>query len=550
MGSLSLKCCHHIQRRMTEMKKRFLALLLAGSLLITSGACQSSQDALYSQALSDQQSTASAQPTADPNDPDYLGDPTPLPGTAYTPVPNDDLQGELVIKSFMQFSSNSDCLDLLVQEFTKLHPGVEIYVDYHLPAGQTLSRLEEAEMEAEQFRSNLQAELASGEADYLLYGISDMMNLSALSRNGILFDMTSFWENDPDIHEEDIYMPVLEAYKIDGKMTVIPMSFSFRSVTFSQRLMEEAGIDLPGVSVVYSTQLLDWYDQAREIKPDLNLFFTSLGQGTLFATERVDYIDLATRTCSFDSPRFIDFLERTKGVGNGDPDLDERELGHGDPGVARYWEEYRDTGKLPGEIILEINAGFHQTENVVKKAREGFASLNSGESALTFFTVQDPLPYLTRPYALISTDGKLGISGYEEFSIPESMKNKELAWEFIKYCLSTRNDPTFYELTGFHWPYVDRGFPVNKANYRKMVEYIAAGNVYGMSIGYPGSYSGIDPEALLEELDEILMKNPVNLNAYGVDVRDFLDEFYDNGLITAEQCAQKIQGRAEIWLNE
>ena len=97
------------------MKKRFLALLLAGSLLITSGACQSSQDALYSQALSDQQSTASAQPTADPNDPDYLGDPTPLPGTAYTPVPNDDLQGELVIKSFMQFSSNSDCLDLLVQ---------------------------------------------------------------------------------------------------------------------------------------------------------------------------------------------------------------------------------------------------------------------------------------------------------------------------------------------------------------------------------------------------------------------------------------------------
>ena len=69
-------------------------------------------------------------------------------------------------------------------------------------------------------------------------------------------------------------MPVLEACKIDGKMTAIPMSFSFPAVMFSQRLMEEVGIDLTGVKAVSSTQLLDWYDQARESKPDLNLFFT------------------------------------------------------------------------------------------------------------------------------------------------------------------------------------------------------------------------------------------------------------------------------------
>ena len=64
-------------------------------------------------------------------------------------------------------------------------------------------------------------------------------------------------------------MPVLEACKIDGKMTAIPMSFSFPAVMFSQRLMEEVGIDLTGVKAVSSTQLLDWYDQARESKPDL-----------------------------------------------------------------------------------------------------------------------------------------------------------------------------------------------------------------------------------------------------------------------------------------
>lgn len=179
------------------MKKRFLALLLVGCLLIVLGACQTEQDELYSQAVEDQKSAASVQPTVDPNDPDYLGDPTPLPGTAYTPVPNDDLQGELVIKSYVQTTSYSDRLDLLIEEFTRLHPGVEIHVDYHLSASQSLSSKEEWRMAKEQFRGNTQAELASGEADYLLYGVSDILDMSSLSRNGILFDMASYWEKDP-----------------------------------------------------------------------------------------------------------------------------------------------------------------------------------------------------------------------------------------------------------------------------------------------------------------------------------------------------------------
>ena len=116
------------------MKRKCAALLFALLLVVECFACQSEQDELYSQAVEDQKSAASVQPTADPNDPDYLGDPTPLPGTAFTPVPHDDLQGELVIKSYVQMTNYSDRLDLLIEEFTRLHPGVEIHVDYHLSA--------------------------------------------------------------------------------------------------------------------------------------------------------------------------------------------------------------------------------------------------------------------------------------------------------------------------------------------------------------------------------------------------------------------------------
>ena len=532
------------------MKRKCAALLFSLLLAVGCFACQSKQDELYSQAVEDQKSAASVQPTADPNDPDYLGDPTPLPGTAYTPVPNDDLQGELVIKSYMQMTNYSDRLDLLIEEFTRLHPGVEIHVDYHLSASRSLSSKEEWRMAKEQFRGNTQAELASGEADYLLYGVSDILDMSSLSRNGILFDMASYWEKDLDIQEAEIYMPVLEACKMDGKMTAIPMSFSFPAVMFSQRLMEEVGIDLTGVKAVSSTQLLDWYDQAREGKPDLNLFFTSPGKDALFSTERVDYMDVTAGTSSFQSSEFVDFLERTNGVGNNEPDLSEDLIGYGSPGLARYWEEYRETGKAPLEVSMSLDAGFPQQDLVTRKAKEWLA-VASAESLYTFYTVQDPLPYLTQPYPLTSSDGKLGISSYEDFAMPESLQNKDLAWEFIKYCLSAREDPTFYELTGFRWPYVAQGFPLNRENYRKMVEYIAAGNAYGSAIiGYPGNYKGIDPESLLAKLDEMLTCDPVNVNAYNVDVQEYLDEYYVNGLITAEECAKKIQDRTYMWLME
>ena len=123
-------------------------------------------------------------------------------------------------------------------------------------------------------------------------------------------------------------------------MTAIPYACLFPAVTFSQHVIDDAGINLTGVHTVGVTQLLDWYDQARALKPELNLIFTSWSKDTLFAYERPDYIDLANETCDFDSPEFVEFLERTKGVNAEDPDLGENELAMGDIGFAPYWEEY------------------------------------------------------------------------------------------------------------------------------------------------------------------------------------------------------------------
>ena len=60
----------------------------------------------------------------------------------------------------------------------------------------------------------------------------------------------------------------------------------------------------------------------------------------------------------------------------------------------------------------------------------------------------------------------------------------------------------------------------------------------------------LDIDLVTDKVNEIFSLPLVNLNSYGVNVQEYLDEFYVNELTTAEQCAEKIQGRAEIWLNE
>ena len=63
-------------------------------------------------------------------------------------------------------------------------------------------------------------------------------------------------------------------------------------------------------------------------------------------------------------------------------------------------------------------------------------------------------------------------------------------------------------------------------------------------------FEPFDIAVVIDQLNEIFSLPLVNLNSYDVDVQEYLDEFYVNELITAEQCAEKIQDRAEISLNE
>ena len=135
--------------------------------------------------------------------------------------------------------------------------------------------------------------------------------------------------------------------------------------------------------------------------------------------------------------------------------------------------------------------------------------------------------------------------------MPASLKNKDLAWEFIKYCLSKRDDLTFDRYGDNGCAYYCNGIPVNRAMYRQMAEdmpnYVKGDGTVGFALY---QFEKVDGQAMENLMDEILTMAPVSIGKYNLDVDDYLEEFYVNELTTAEECADKIQARAEIWLNE
>ena len=533
-----------------SLKKGFvLALCLA---LVFCG-CQSEQDEIYSQAMASQSESSLLEPSSSASSgeasedvPDYVIPPTPGPDARLTPAPDDDLSGELVIRTYLQ--STGDHLYWLAREFMELHPNVQILLDYDYKNSEFLSR-EESRMRENSFYTNLRMELASGEADYLIYSATLDLDFTPLARSGLLEDLWTYWENDPDIRDEDYFLPVIESFEVDGMLPVLPYSFYLTGGCFNKSYLEELGVDLSALQLVDSDDILDWYERLRETHPDLQLFFTGTGKDGLFSSALASYIDLENNTASFDSPEFLTFLQRTQNVINDEPIQDI--VGWGNWYYMEMALNYDETGEISSPFVQSITSA----KKVVTSSRDSFCTVAQVNIYDTISMFQQSYDYLAGPYPVLSTNGHLGIYADQgEFMMPASMKNKELAWEFMKYCISEREDLTFNGYDDF--PGTDTFFtsiaiPVNKPNYGRMAEESVEQVKFVNGNGYEVlDFEPVNGEEIVAFMDEVLSHSPVNIGKYNVDVQEFLDEYYVNELITAQECADKIQGRVEIWLNE
>jgi hypothetical protein len=215
---------------------RILPIILAASLmLLTLSGCQGTSDQVYSQAI--QQSSEStpgesSEPEIDYDAPNYIG-PSKDEIKEPEPLADDDLSGELVIKScYLDYK-----LPYLAEEFMALHPNVTITFDIGIQTAEnnTLTRAER-QLRQENFYTQLRVEMASGEAGYLLYRMDERFHIPQLSGSGLLEDLRPYFENDPDLDSSEYFQPVLEAFFAMGNFRL----FRFPSCSTGHILIERS----------------------------------------------------------------------------------------------------------------------------------------------------------------------------------------------------------------------------------------------------------------------------------------------------------------------
>ena len=518
------------------MKKKLLAFMLAACLLLGCFGCQSEQDEIYSQAMGETSEASGEEAEASGES----SDAAPQESAAPTEPPfevDTSLSGELTVLDCFRNSNPGalTALECLAQEFMERHPNVTVTVEYFAEN----YGVEEMEEIKERYSSQVRAELVSGEADYVLFAPQQGLNLTQLSESGVLLDLREYWDNDPDIAAEEYFTTVLDAVSVDGKLTALPLSFALNGVFLNRAVLEELGVDPEGISSVTCQQLLDWQEQAGD--PDLQVTFGGWTQEEFFGVEAPVYLDLENKTASFDSPEFVEFLTRTGSLEEADTGLDltSRSMWQSEDLVNALL-----TCQATGEDFPVQNLPY--ADLYLESGHPGVACL-SGIFPASMAYYSEPLEYLAGPYPFVDSQGRLAVTSKEDLAVPSSIADPDLAWEFVKYCVGERDSMKLSNQEMY-----TTNFPLSKGNFQNLLEVYKEGGgyqyEYGSLLGFdPGQ---LDSAAALEKLEEFLALPLLNGKLYSLDAGEYLEEFYQKGLTTPEECAEKIQGRAEIWLNE
>ena len=507
--------------------KPWLCGVLCACVLLSCLGCETEDDRYFNQLVAERKAQL---PQEEETEWRYMG---------MEPQPGDDLEGEVVIRAYTAWN-NAPAIAEFASEFMFQHPAVKVTIDWELELSETPSRARH-----DAFLQQVRVEMASGAADYVFFGnaADDWgINVPAMTRAGLLEDFNLYLRDSQELSQDSFYQPVLEAMQVDGWQTALPLSFQYTAMTFDRERLGDIGVTLDSDQPVTPRDVMDWYGLALEREPDLGLFYASPTIDTMFDLERTAYMDLEDKSCSFDSQPFVDYLTQLTTIQNQEPDLDPQYVG-GDHLVSYALDFYYYHHGEP--LMFEFLEDVSQT---AAHAKDFFACPHEARPC-TLLTKYEPLDYLAGPYPLTNSQGALGITCQEFFLLPGCVQDKELAWEFIQYCAGDREDPRMDENS--HPWYYTYYFPANRHNMAAMAEDAADGT--GLSMveeGFATSVWELDQQEYLDRLEELLSKPLVFLPYYEVDTQEFFDELVVNRLTTPEQCAEKIQDRVTIKLNE
>lgn len=426
---------------------------------------------------------------------------------------NKELSGTLTVSTVFD-----GYIDILAEKFMDMHPNVEIIV-------------ERQEENKAPYMYRIAIDLLSGTS-------TDLIDLSALDINhkaqsGLLLNLYDFMDNDPDFNKSDYYTNIFEAMEYEGGLYAMPLSFHYDMMYISKPLAEKIDLDYESYKGISYGEMIDIYEKVKNTHPSPDEFYLMPGivKNSFFDYESVDFFDIETGDANFDSEEFIQHLKLTKKLNT---------VYHPD---TQEWDFTRVS--VGNEDFLKEDFMFAEfTSNTIDMAK----------MMIEFQNTKDPIP-------LLSSEGKAPFSNLlGTYAISNNCKNRELAWEFLKYCISAKDISDFEdERYDLDYSFMFLGnIPINIENFytyfrhnfeQEINDYVSRG--VEMKFANEEEKAKII-QATLDKIHEWNQERNVLVGNLELTylLREELDNYYYYDLATAEETARIIQNKVFTYLNE
>ncbi|MBQ6943149.1 MAG: hypothetical protein IJN43_02350 [Ruminococcus sp.] len=370
------------------------------------------------------------------------------------------------------------------------------------------------------------------------YGV--MNNVDFVSM-GVLEDLYTFMDKD-DLFTRDYFMPsVLSYFENDGELPVIPNRVALISFEVAKTKFVGDGSDW---NLDKKVEMLVNPPIEREITNDSK--YTRMSLGVWFG----DWIDETDGSCHFTDDSFIRYLNFCN-------EADVIEIEYVEKTEAE-WQEYLNSDERYDEMRSDALKYIEDRDIIYTGGISRYG--NYTEIAEGTFGGEQ-----------ITVLGDITFDGFHQLGITKTSENKELAWEFIKSCLTDQ----------YYMDNINSGpFPVTKSGYKLY-------NDNEIKSCNSQTYSGFPTEDLNKFLegyegliyhitpyDEVLKIGKITdehakavdtlfnkatrkdkILSAGIDTKmheiyyEEIEKFF-NGGYTAEKCAEVLQDRISTYISE
>ncbi len=354
---------------------------------------------------------------------------------------------------------------------------------------------------------------------------SDLDMVQSYTNIGAFADMYELMDKYGGLSREDIMPNVLEAYETGDKLHFMSELFGiYCNIAWSEMLGRE-----------YSNWTLDEFFEVVENMPedmyigDKWSFYSRYAIFCYLCHNNVEqWVDYDTNTCDFTEESFINVLELCHDIKVVFEDF---------PGI------YDTLTEEELRIIEEQNTVMLKNKDALLGSTMGgtLDSLQGPRFAAMYGFEMDDITFVATP----TKDGGGIINGGTYFSVLNSGKCIEGAWDYVCWVLGEKQQGE--RITGF---------PVRKDAFYKINEQRRAAYENTSSAAtWNGYHYEYDPTITEEQYEYIIgfIEKCNSLGGFRSKVGEILDDEYKSfaaGEVTAEECAERIQSRMEIYLSE